>query len=164
MDSLFQISPGLVIWTLINFGILMFLLAKFAFPAIKNMMKERESRIQSAIDSAKEANEKAQAILKESQAKIDNSQNEAAKILSNGKNQAELFLANARSEAEAQRKRLIDEAQKEIENQKNKAIIELRKEVAALAVDAAEKILNEKLDKEAHMKLINESVKSLPKN
>jgi F-type H+-transporting ATPase subunit b len=162
--DLFNIEIGPVIWTLINFSILFFLLAKFAFPGIKSMMKERETRIQTAIDDAKAANLRAEEILRESQAKLDNAQNEAATILNNGKSQAEQFMANARTEAEAQRKRLIDDAQKEIENQKNKAIVELRKEVAALAVDAAEKILNEKLDKDAHIKLINQSVKNLPQN
>lgn len=164
MDALFSINLGVVIWTLINFSILAIILGKFAYPAIKNMMKERETRIQTAINNAKEANLKAEQILQESQSKIDNAQNEAAKILSNGKTQAEQFMANARTEAENQRKRMIDEAQKEIENQKNKAIVELRKEVAALAVEGAEKIINQKLDKDAHIKLINDSMASLPNN
>lgn len=164
MDNLLDLQIGPIIWTLINFTILFVLLLKFAFPAIKNMLKEREVRIQSSIDSAKEANDTAQALLKESQAKLDNAQNEAASILNNGKQQAEQFISNARTEAEKQRTRLIDDAQKEIENQKNKAIAELRKEVASLAVEAAEKIIQEKLDKEKHYKLIEDSMKNLPQN
>jgi F-type H+-transporting ATPase subunit b len=164
MDALFTINPGLVVWTFINFTILAVLLGKFAFPAIKNMMQERHDRIQNTIDEAKEANLRAESLLKESQAKLDNAQNEAATILNNGKKQAQQFISDARTEAEVQRTRMIQDAQKEIENQKNKAIVELRKEVAALAVDAAEKIINQKLDREAHMRLIKESMQNLPKN
>jgi F-type H+-transporting ATPase subunit b len=163
MDVL-AVKPGLFFWTLINFGVLAFILIKFALPAITKSLKEREDLIQGSIDAANEANAKSQAMLAEANEKLANAQNEVSSIISKGKEQAEVIKNSIIAEAEAAKQTKISEALREIERNRDNAIAELRKEVADLVFEATEKILNQKLDKDAHLQLINDSISQLKKN
>lgn len=164
MQDIMNVNPGLLFWSLINFGILFFILSKFAFPAMKKSLQSREQGIQNAIDEANALNEKAQILLAESQIKLDNAQKEVSKILTSAKNLAEQNIQKANEEAEKSKHIKIEEAKREIERSKNDAISELRNEVADLVVSATEKILEIKLDKDSHLKLAKEQIEKLPKN
>lgn len=159
-----NVNPGLLFWSLINFSILLFILSKFAFPAMKKSLQSREEGIQKAIDEANALNEKAQILLAESQVKLDNTQKEVSEILITAKNLAEQNIQKANEEADKNKNQKIEEAKREIERSKNDAISELRNEVADLVVSATEKILEIKLDKESHLKLAKEQIEKLPRN
>ncbi|MER3329662.1 MAG: F0F1 ATP synthase subunit B [Candidatus Kapaibacterium sp.] len=164
MQDIMNVNPGLIFWSLINFSILLFILSKFAFPAMKKSLQSREEGIKNAIDEANALNEKAQKLLAESQEKLDNAQKEVSQILTSAKNLAEQNIQKANEEAEKNKNHKIEEAKREIERSKNDAISELRNEVADLVVTATEKILEVKLDKESHLKLAKEQIEKLPKN
>jgi F-type H+-transporting ATPase subunit b len=164
MQDIMNVNPGLIFWSLINFSILLFILSKFAFPAMKKSLQSREEGIQNAIDEANALNEKAQILLAESQAKLDNAQKEVSQILNSAKELAEQNIQKANEEAERNKNHKIEEAKREIERSKNDAISELRNEVADLVVTATEKILETKLDKDSHLKLAKEQIEKLPKN
>lgn len=164
MQDIMNVNPGLLFWSLINFGILFFILSKFAFPAMKKSLQSREEGIQNAIDEASSLNEKAQILLAETQIKLDNAQKEVSQILTSAKNLAEQNIQKANEEAEKSKHIKIEEAKREIERSKNDAISELRNEVADLVVSATEKILEIKLDKDSHLKLAKEQIEKLPKN
>lgn len=164
MESLINVSPGLFIWSVIIFGIVFFILSKFAFPAIIKALHDREEGINNAIISAEESNKKAQEILAESQAKLDNTQREIQSLLANGKSQAEKIIQAATEEANVIRNQKVDEAKKEIERNKENAISELRKEVADLVIMATEKVLEEKLDADKHKSLIEKYISNINKN
>ena len=159
-----NVNPGLLFWSIINFSILLFILSKFAFPAMKKSLQSREEGIKNAIDEANALNEKSQKLLAESQEKLDNAQKEVSQILTTAKNLAEQNIQKANEEAEKSKHIKIEEAKREIERSKNDAISELRNEVADLVVSATEKILEIKLDKESHLKLAKEQIEKLPKN
>lgn len=163
MDAL-SVKPGLFIWQLINFAVLMIILGKFAIPAIMKSLKEREEGIQSNIDEAKKINADAVAAMKVSQTKIDEAYKEVAAIVAKGKEQANIIIQNATAEADSIKKQKLAEAIREIENNKNAAISQLRNEVAGLVVDATEKILNSKLDRDTHTKLVNDYIKNIKQN
>lgn len=164
MEGLINVSPGLFIWSIIVFGVVFFILSKFAFPAIIDALKEREEGINNAIASAEAQNKKAQEILAESQAKLDNAQKEIQSILANGKTQAEKIIQNATEEANAIKNQKVEEAKKEIERSKELAMGEIRKEVADLVIMATEKILEEKLDASQHKSLIEKYISNLNNN
>lgn len=164
MDALLSIKPGLLIWSLVNFLIFLFLLIKFGGKGIVNALNKREETINNQYAEASKANEKAMEILKESQAKIDQAQQEVAQIITKGREQAENQVRRAAEEADHVKREKIEEAAREIERSKDAAIKELRNEVASLVVSAAEKMLEEKLDKDKDYKLIENYLEKLPKN
>lgn len=164
MDSLLSVNPGLLIWTMINFGIFLFLMIKFGGKAMTAGLKAREDRIRDQIEGAEAANAKAVELLKESQAKIDSAQGEVAAILTKGKEQAEAQIRKASEEADKVKKEKLADTLREIERSKEAALKELRTEVAGLVVDATEKILGEKLDGDKDVKMINSYIEKLPKN
>jgi F-type H+-transporting ATPase subunit b len=164
MDNLLNVSPGLMIWTIVNFLILLLLLLKLGVKPIVNSLKAREERINGAIDSAENANSEAQKLLRESQDKLDNAQREMGEIIQKGREQAEAQIRKATEEANKVKREKVEEAKREIERSKDAAIKELRTEVAGLVVDATEKLLEEKLDKDKHIKLIESYIDKIPKN
>ncbi len=164
MENLLNISPGLMIWTLFNFFIVLFIVVKFGVKPIVNGLNSRENRIKEAITNAEEANRKAEELLKESQEKLRNAQAEMSAIIQKGREQAEEIVRKAGEDADKVKKQKVEEAVKEIERSKDSAIQELRKEVAGLVVSATEKLLGETLDKEKHYKLVETYIEKLPKN
>ncbi len=164
MDSILSVSPGLIIWTLVNFFIFFFLLFKLGFKQIAKGLKTREDSIRESIEGAERANIEAKKILEESQARLANAQQEMTEIISKGRNQAEEIVRKATDEAEKVKQAKVEEAKKEIERSKDNAIKELRKEVADLVIDATEKIIGDNLDKEKNYKLIEGYIGKIPNN
>lgn len=161
MENLINVSPGLFIWSVVVFGIVFFILSKFAFPAISNALDEREKNINDAIANAETQNKKSIELLAESQAKLDNTQKEIQTLLANSKVQAEKLLQAATEEANNIKNQKVEDAKKEIERSKDLAVVEIRKEVADLVIMATEKILEEKLDADKHKSLIDKYISHL---
>lgn len=164
MESLLNVSPGLMIWTIINFLFFLFILFKVGVKPITNSLKAREDFISQSLQNAEKANLEAQKLLKESQQKLKESQTQMLNIIQRGKQQADELLRRATDEANKIRRQKIDEAMLEIKRSKEQALFELRKEVANLVVQATEKLLNESLDYEKHKQLIEQYINQIPKN
>ncbi len=164
MDSLLDVNPGAIIWTIINFLVFFFIIFKMGGKAIVKGLKEREDNINKEINDAEAANKKAQEILVQAQEKIDNAQKEMAEIVAKGRKQAEDIVHKAAEDADKVKQAKIEESLREIDRQKDAAISELRTEVAGLVIEATEKILDEKLDKDKHIKLVESYIDKLPKN
>jgi F-type H+-transporting ATPase subunit b len=164
MESLLNLPHGLMFWTVVNFGIFLFILIKFSGKGIVNALKSREESIHNEIVSAAEANAKAQQILKESQDKIDNAQQEISILIQKGKEQADLNIRKAIEAAEKVKKAKVEEAVREIERSKEQALVQLRTEVADMVVMATEKLLLEKIDRAKDFQLVENYIDKLPKN
>jgi F-type H+-transporting ATPase subunit b len=137
---------------------------KFGGKAIVNAINQREQNIQTAIDSAKEAEKSAKELLAKSQTQFDNAQQQINDMLSKGREQAEIQLRRAVEDAENVKKAKVEDALKEIEISKQQALKQLRNEVADMVVIATEKILNDKLDKDKDYKLVDNYIQQLNKN
>jgi F-type H+-transporting ATPase subunit b len=159
----FSINPGLIIWTLVVFVILLVLLWRFAFPAILKSVEERERRIQKQLEDAEKANAEAQRLLEEHKKQIAAARHEAQDILAKAKTIAqkerEALLAKAREEYDA----LLNRARKDIEGETEKAILALRREAVELSIAAASRVIEANLDTEANRKLVTEFLESLGK-
>jgi F-type H+-transporting ATPase subunit b len=164
MENLLSVSPGLIIWTIINFLVFLFLIVKFGAKPIANGLKTREDRINNAILNAEKANEEARKLLIESQEKISTAQEEMAGIVAKGRQQAVEIIHAASDEADKIKRTKVEDALREIEHSKENAIIELRRQVAGLVVQATEKILGNELDQEKHIRLVEDYIKQIPNN
>ena len=120
--SLLTPDSGLLFWMVIVFGIVFVILAKYGFPVITRMVDERKQYIDKSLLAAREANEQ----------------------LANIKADSEMILAKAHEEGQ----KLLDEAKKQIQAEKDSAISDIRRQVAVLSVDIAEKVLRKNLDDE----------------
>jgi F-type H+-transporting ATPase subunit b len=159
----FTINPGLIIWTLVVFGILLFLLWWKGLPILVKSVEERERRIQKQLEDAEKANAEAQRLLEEHRKQIAAARNEAQEILAKAKTVAqkerELLLAKAREEYDA----LLNRARKDIEAETGKAIQALRREAVELSIAAASRVIEANLDTEANRRLVTEFLESLGK-
>ena len=159
----FSINPGLIIWTLLVFVILLGLLWKFAFPSIVRSVEERERRIQKQLEDAEKANTEARALLEEHKKQIAAARTEAQDILAKAKTvsqkERETLLAKAREEYDA----LLNRARKDIDAEKEKAIQALRQEAVELSIAAASRVIEANLDSDANRKLVTDFLESLGK-
>lgn len=138
-------STGLLFWMCITFFVVLFILWKFGFPAIVNMVKERKAYIDDSLRKAQEANEKLTNIQKESESILQEAREKQAVILREAAATRDAIVEKAQEKAREEGQRLINEAKAEIESQKQAAIGDIRKQVATLSVEIAGKILREKL-------------------
>jgi len=164
MESIMNIDPGLMFWTLVNFGIFLFLILKLGTKPILKGLQARENKIKESIEAAENAKIEAQKLLQETEKKLSHAQKDINEIIAKGREQAEKIINKASDEAEAIRRQKVDDAKYEIEKSKDNAIKQLRTEVADLVVSATEKILDETLDKEKHYKMIEQYIEMLPNN
>lgn len=161
---MFEVNPGLIIWTSVTFVALVIVLGKFAWKPMLTMIRQREEQIRDAVTQAEKARAEAAEMLKQNEQNLARAEAEYQKILREGKALAEKMkeeiVAKARQQAEQELARAQEEIQRNIETAKE----QLRNEVADLAIKAAEKILEENLDAQKHKKLIDSVLQQLPKN
>ena len=144
MDLLIP-STGLLFWMTITFLVVFFLLWKFGFPVITGMVKERQAFIDDSLRKAHEANER-----------LANIQKEGESILKEAAETRDAIVEKAQDKARAEGARLMEDARVAIEQEKKAAIADIRKQVATLSVEIAEKILKENLKgDQAQMDLID---------
>ena len=155
MDLLIP-STGLLFWMTITFLVVFFLLWKFGFPVITSMVKERQAFIDDSLRKAHEANERLANIQKEGESILQEAREKQAQILKEDAENRDAIVEKAKDKARAEGARLMEDARVAIEQEKKAAIADIRKQVATLSVEIAEKILKENLkgDK-AQMDLIN---------
>ena len=146
MPSILTPDPGLLIWMLAAFIVVFFVLAKFGFPAMVNMVEKRKKYIDESLEKAHEASQKLDNIKKESEAILQEAREKQATILKEAAATRDAIVENAQDKAREESARIISEAKAEIEAQKQAAISDIRRQVAQLSVEVSEKILRKKLD------------------
>ncbi|MFI5252367.1 MAG: F0F1 ATP synthase subunit B [Bacteroidota bacterium] len=159
-----DINPGLILWTIVTFVLLLIVLKKFAWTTILNALNQREEHIRQALKTAEDAKLEAERILQENRRQLDKAEEEARRILNEGRALGEKLKAEIVEKASQQSRKMVDQAKQEIDRERDAALSQLRTEVATLALMAAGKILNETLDAEKHRKLVDDVLKTLPHN
>lgn len=149
-------STGLLFWMTISFLVVLLILGIFGFPAITKMVRERKEYIDDSLQKAYEASSRLENIKQEGEGILQEARAKQADILKEAAATRDAIVGKAQDKAREESARLINEAHAEIENEKQAAGSEIRKQVAALSVEIAEKVLREKLsDDKAQMKLID---------
>ena len=160
-SGLIEATPGLMIWTLICFGIAFYVLKRFAFGPIQKTIDERRDRIRSSIVEAEQARSEARRLLEEHKKLIGQAKGEAGEILAEARKVADSQRERARQEVEADRQRRLEETRKQIEAETVRALEQIRAEVAELALAATAKVTGKVLDRDDHRKLIEDAIGDL---
>ena len=156
--EMFKPEPGLIIWTLVSFFILLILLKKVAFPPILKGMKKREETIKQQLEEAQKTKKEAENLLGDYKRQLAEARSEAQKIINEGKSLGENMRKEIVQKAQQESNQIVKRAQEEIELQKQKAILELQEKIADLSIMAATKIINKSLNTEDNRRLVEEYV------
>jgi F-type H+-transporting ATPase subunit b len=162
-NPLVQLDPGLFVWTILTFLLLLTVLAKFAWKPLLKMLKDREELIRSSLEDAEKAKEKLERLNAEGEAIINQARSEAQSILSEGKAIAAKLKDETLDVAKVQAKKIASEAEKQINIEKDKAIAEIKSEVVNLSISIAEKLINKNISPEDNKALIDESLSNIKK-
>jgi F-type H+-transporting ATPase subunit b len=162
--SLVDINPGLIVWTVITFVLLLLILKKFAWKPILTALDQREAAIKDSIEQAQKAKDEAQRILNENQANLAKAEEESKKIVEQGRIYAEKLKDQVIKESKEQAQKIISEASAEIERKKEEAFGELKSQVADLVIQATEKVLGEMVDKNQQKKIADKYINEIVKN
>jgi F-type H+-transporting ATPase subunit b len=160
-NALIQVTPGLMIWTVLCFLITLWVLKRYAFGPIQKTIDERRERIRQAIGEADKAREEARGLLEEHRKLIGRAKSDAEEILAEARKVAEANERRMREETEADRQRRLEETRRQIEAETRRALEQIRAEVADLSLLAATKVTRKALDDEDHRRLIEEAVGEL---
>ena len=157
-NPLIQVTPGLMIWTIVCFGVTYFVLKRFAFARVQAMIDERRERISKAIDEADNAREEARHLLEEHRKLIGQAKTESEEILAEARRLADAQRERVREESEEDRQRRLEETRRQIEQATTQALGEIRAEVGKLSLLAAEKITRKTLTGADQQRLIDEAL------
>jgi len=160
-NPLIQVTPGLMIWTIVCFLVTLYVLKRFAFGRVQQIIDERRERIRQALNEADHARAEARRLLEEHRALIGQARQEAEEIRADVRRDAEKLRQQAREEVDADRQRRLEETKRQIEAETQRALGQIRQEVAELTLLAATKVTGKVLDSEDQRRLIDEAIQSL---
>jgi len=159
----FLVEPGLglMIWTLIAFGIALWVLAKLAFPKIAENLDNRQQAIEESIETAERTKKEAEELLAEYRQRLAEARQQAEEIVARARKAGEVHERESLEEARRQREDLMAQTRRDIEAETRRAIQEIRKEVADLTVLATEKVTRKTLSAEDQRRLVEEALSEL---
>ena len=155
------VDGGLVIWTLVVFGLLLLVLRRAAWPVLLAAVRERERRLEEQIAQAQRDRAEAAALLEEHKRLLAGAKAEAQELLAKAKAVADKERATLLARAREEYEELLARARKDIEEEREKAILALRREAVDLSIAAASKLLEAQLDNEANRRLVTEYLATL---
>jgi F-type H+-transporting ATPase subunit b len=156
----FLVSPalGLMFWTLLAFGVTMFVLSKLAFPRIGEALEKRANAINESIEAADRQRQEADKLLEQYRQRLKEAREQADDIIARARKAEEAAVAEATAEGRAKREELVAAARRDIEIETRRSLERLRKEVADLTVLATEKVTRKALDADDHKRLVEEAL------
>ena len=165
LASLITPSFGLLVWMLIGFGILVFILAKYAWPVITKSIAKREEYIETQLAEAERIKNELANMEKKHDEMLAKTKAERDKILADARKISEKMYEDAKLKANNEAVALIEEAKKTINFEKMKAMTDIKNEIANLSIDIAEKLIRKELsDKDKQNKLVEEWMKEINLN
>lgn len=152
---------SLIFWEVVSFGILLWVLYKFALPPIVEALETRERKIRDSIEQAEQNRATAEQRLREYEAKLLGAAREAEAIMAEAKTKAQRLLEDNEQRLRAESARIREETTQEIERERRKALQEIRHEAADLAILVAEKVLARSLTDDDHRRLAEEALEAV---
>jgi F-type H+-transporting ATPase subunit b len=162
MDNpLVQPDPGLFIWTIVTFLVLLFALAKFAWRPLLEALESRQSAIRKALDDAAQAKKELEQLHEQSAQIIREGRVEAESIIGKSRADAERLRAEMKDKARAEADAIVKNAERQIQLETTRALQQIRAEAVDLSVMIASKIIQRNLSKEDNERLIDEALKQV---
>ena len=160
-NPLIEVAPGLMIWTLLCFGITFFVLRRYIFGPVQKAIDARRERIRQALEEADKARAEARSLLEQHRAMIQSARGDAEQILAEARRVADSQRDRMKQELEADRQRRLEDTTKQIEAETRRALEQIRAEVAELTVLATGKVTGKVLTDDDHRRLIDEAIGEL---
>jgi F-type H+-transporting ATPase subunit b len=160
-NALIQVTPGLMIWTIVAFLITLFVLKRYAFGPIQKMIDERREQIRRSIEEADHARDEARNLLEEHRKLMHEARGDAEQIIAEARKTRDSMETRMREETEAERQRRLEETRREIAAETSRALEQIRSEVADLTLEATAIVVGRTLDDERDRELIRDAIGSL---
>jgi len=155
LDSL-GINFGAVIWHLLNFLLLIWILQRVLYRPVMKMLDDRSTRIRESLAQAETVREETAQLESQARTILDEARRQGQDILALANQNSERLVAEARHVAQEEAERLVERARSEMARERQQAFQELREQVADLAIQGAERVINRSLDDPAHRQLVRE--------
>jgi F-type H+-transporting ATPase subunit b len=154
------IDPLLLLWQALAFGLLIFLLYRFAYKPVLNMLDQRAERIKESIAQAEQIKQELAAAQRRGEEEMQRARLEGQELIRNAQAVSQRTIAAAQEEAQRQRERMLEEARSQIANETEKAKSDLRREVGRLTVLAATRVIGQELqtNPQLHERLVDEAL------
>jgi len=152
--ELIKPSIGLIFWMSVSFLSLMFILKKFAWKPILNMLSEREQNIAEALNTAKKAREEMAALKADNERLLNEARLERDRMLKEARDTKDSIIAEAKGKAQQEANKIMEQTRETILSEKNAAITELKNQVAGMSIEIAEKILRSELSSDEKQKAL----------
>jgi F-type H+-transporting ATPase subunit b len=156
-----EINPGLMIWTFIIFLLLLLILGKTAWKPLLASLKTRENAIADALTRAEQARADAERLIAENKLERAKAEAEVQVALKEGRAYAEQMRRDLVEKAKGEADRMLSQARAEIGRDTQKALVQLRNEVADLAIIATSKLLDENMNEERHRRVVSKMIEDL---
>ena len=157
-NPLLEASPGLMIWTLVIFGITLFILKRYVFGPVGQAIEKRRTEIAQSIEEAERSRDEATALLEDYKTRLAEARREADALREQARKDGERQAQELLAQAQQQRERVLADAEVQISAEARAAAAGLRDQVATLALLAAEKVSRSSLSDEDHRRLIEEAI------
>ena len=161
MNPLVQPDPGLFIWTIVTFLILLALLGRFAWRPLLDALEQRQAAIQKSLDDARQARQELERVQVEAQRILAEARTQAGEIVSRTRTDAAAFGEEMKQKARADADALVKHAERQIEMQTSRALETIRHEAVDLSVAIASKILRRDISKEDNERLIQDTLREM---
>lgn len=160
---MFDINPGLILWTIITFVVVLVILRRSAWKTLLAALTAREEKIRTSLEQAEHAQQEAARLLEENRKQLALADEQSQRIIRDGRDLGERLKAEILEKASTGARQMVEQAKDEIAREKEKALNQLRTEVADLAIGVAGKILDANLDSARHRQLIDAAIKDMSK-
>lgn len=162
--SLLSVNPGLIIWQILIFVILLIILKKVAWKPLLTALHSREQGIRDSLDHAERIKKEAEDLVMQNKKNLAEANVQSMKIINDAKEMANKMRDDIVAKSHEDSRKLIEQAKVEIKQEKESAMADLRNEVSDLAIKAAEKIIKDNLDENKQKKIVNDFISQIPKN
>ena len=160
-NPLVQPDPGLFIWTIVTFLVLLALLAKFAWKPLLQALESREETIRKSLDDAQQARQELERLNQESAQMIAKARLEADAIVARSRTDAERLKEDMRQEARAESATIVKNAERQIQLETGRALEQIRHEAVDLSIAIASKVIGRNLSKDDNERLIEDALKQV---
>lgn len=161
MNPLVQPDPGLFIWTILTFLVLVALLARFAWRPLMEALERRQATIAKSLEDARRAQQELERLQRESAQMLASARAEAEAIVSRSRSDAEALREELKQKARVEAATIVKNAERQIQLETSRAIQQIRQEAIDLSVAIASKILRRQVSKEDNEGLIEETLKQV---
>jgi len=155
---------GLLFWTLLTFGCLFLLLARFTFKPLRKLLQQREDSIRTSLERAELARQEAEKILARNEDKLDQAREETRRIINEGHKVVADMKKESRENAREEADLIVNQARTEIEKERQRSLDDLKSTVANLSVRVARQVIKGRLDEAQHAELADTFIERLKKS